>query len=565
MSRFKDGTLFSLAKRRDFYLFPLRHRVALSQSPLVVAVALLLPIVYVVKPAAYLNPEFLAGLGMVAVLSVLTVAVPWDRCFNLAFLLIPILDFVAIAALYRGVQPSVPGMTALAAFPVLWLAWSGVAPRRAALIAFSGALLVACAPLLGDTDILPEDVLRQALVPLVLLLVYLAAALTVQDAAGHQLALEEKDRELKRSLQDSRRRAQLLDGVLDTIDVGVVVLARDGHIMLMNNRQLATHQLAVPAEAEGYLEPDMLVYELDGITPVPAEDRPIARSMRRETFSDYILWVGRGPEQRAMSVSARPLLDEQGEFNGSVLAFSDVTDMLRALRAKDDFVASVSHELRTPLTSIIGYLDLALMEAEDQQLQGPLVTSLNVVQRNAERLLVLVADLLTTALDTVHLERTELSIRELALAAADSAKRRTDAADIRIRVDAPEEVCACVDSVRIQQVLDNLLSNAVKYSPGGGTVTIRTWEENGSAVLEVADEGIGMSDAEQADVFKRFFRADAVKKAAIPGAGLGMGIARDIVEAHGGRISLKSAPGAGTTFRVELPRAPIPAGDVPAG
>lgn len=552
MSRFKDATLSSLGKRRDFYLFALRDRVALSQSPLVLAVVVLLPIVFVAKPEAYSNPEFLTGLGLIAVLSLLSVSVPWDRCFNRAYLLVPLLDFGAIALLYRGVRPDVPGVAALAVFPVLWLAWSGVAPRLAALAAFSGALLVAWAPLFGSGPE-PADLLAPGLVPLVMLLMYLAAAITVQDAAAQQQALEEKDRELKRSLQDSRRRAQLLDAVQDTIDVGVVVLARDGHIMLMNNRQLATHQLSVPADTDGEDEADMLLFDQDGCTPLPPADRPMARALRREAYSGSLMWVGRGAEQRAMAVSARPLNDEDGEFNGSVLAFSDVTDMLRALRAKEDFVASVSHELRTPLTSIIGYLDLAIADAEDEGLSESLQASLSVALRNAERLLVLVADLLTTASDSIHLEAGELSLRDLARSAADSAGPRADAAGIRIVVEAPADVRGVFDSTRIQQVLDNLVSNAIKYSPGGGTVTLRVLSGDASVVLEVEDEGMGMSEAEQGEVYNRFFRAAAVKKAGIPGVGLGLGITKDIVAAHGGTICLTSQPGAGTTFRVELP------------
>lgn len=553
MSRFKDATLSSLGKRRDFYLFALRDRVALSQSPLVVAVVVLLPIVFVAKPDAYSNPEFLTGLGLVAVLSVLSIAVPWDRCFKPAYLLVPLLDFGAIALLYRGVRPDVPGVAALAVFPVLWLAWSAVAPRLAAVAAFAGALLIAWAPLIGRGSPEPADLLAPALVPLVMLLVYLAAAMTVQDAAGQQQALEEKDRELKRSLQDSRRRAQLLDAVQDTIDVGVVVLARDGHIMLMNNRQLATHQLSVPADNDSGDEADMLLYDQDGCTPLPAADRPMARALRREAYSGSLMWVGRGAQQRAMAVSARPLNDEDGEFNGSVLAFSDVTDMLRALRAKEDFVASVSHELRTPLTSIIGYLDLAISDAEDEGLSESLQASLSVALRNAERLLLLVADLLTTASDSIHLEAGELSLRDLARSAADSAGPRAEAAGVRLLVDAPADVRGIFDSTRIQQVLDNLVSNAIKYSPGGGTVTLRVLSGEASVVLEVEDEGMGMSEAEQSEVYNRFFRAAAVKKAGIPGVGLGLGITKDIVDAHGGTISLTSQPGAGTTFRVELP------------
>ena len=108
----------------------------------------------------------------------------------------------------------------------------------------------------------------------------------------------------------------------------------------------------------------------------------------------------------------------------------------------------------------------------------------------------------------------------------------------------------------MQQVFDNLISNAIKYSPGGGTVTIRVCLEGDSAVIEVRDQGMGMTEAEQGEAFTRFFRSAAVKKAAIPGVGLGLGITRDIVEAHGGKITLRSRPGTGSVFRVELPLVP---------
>ena len=565
MARFQDGALSLLRKSRQFYLFPLRQRVALSQSPLILAIILLLPIVYATKPGAYSDPEFQTGLGLIAGLSVLSVAVPWDRFRWSVYVLIPILDFVAIALLYRSVQPTVPGMSALAVFPVLWLAWSAVAPRIAVLVAVAGALLVALAPLAGTGGVSPEELLRPALVPLIMFLVYLATSITVQDAASHQKALEEKDQALKQSLRDSRSRAQLLDAVLDTIDVGVVVLARDGHIMLMNNRQLANHQLAVPPESDGEDEAEMLIYAPDGLTPLPAEERPVARALRRETFSGCLIWVGRGDRQRALAVSARPLSDEDGGCNGSVIAFSDVTDMLRALRAKDDFVASVSHELRTPLTSIIGYLDLAVSDAEDEGLSASLQGSLSVALRNAERLLVLVADLLSTVSDSVHLVTGELSLCDLARLAAESAALRAETAGIQLVVEAPSEVRGHFDSTRVQQVLDNLVSNAIKYSPNGGTVTIRVLGGEDSVVLEVEDEGIGMSESEQRDAFNRFFRAAAVKKAGIPGVGLGLGITKDIVDAHGGTITLSSRLGAGTVFRVELPREPLPARGVRAG
>ena len=203
-------------------------------------------------------------------------------------------------------------------------------------------------------------------------------------------------------------------------------------------------------------------------------------------------------------------------------------------------------------TSIIGYLDLALADAEEMN-SDSLQAALGVALRNAERLLVLVADLLTTASGSVHLELAELSLRELVSCAADSAAPRAAESGIKIELQAPADVVGSFDAMRMQQVLDNLISNAIKYSPGGGTVTLRVLRGRTAAILEVQDEGIGMTAADQSEVFNRFFRSAAVKKAAIPGVGLGLGITRDIVEAHGGSITLTSQPGQGTTFRVELP------------
>lgn len=344
MSSFRGSALSMLGIRRDFHELSLRTRVALSQLPLFLAMLVSVPIVFMNKPSAFQDPAFLAGLSLMAVLSVLSAALPWEKFFQPAYWIIPILDFAGIALLYRAVQPDVTGMLLLTVFPVFWLAWSGFAPRTASVITTAGSLLIIWSPLMG-TQPSAQDFARSALVPVIMLLVHKSATVMTQDASGQQSELEAKDRELKRSLQDSRRRARLLDAVLDTIDVGVVVLGKDGHVMLMNNHQLTTHELALPSHTGAWTEADMHLYLPDGVTPMPAEDRPVARAMRREAFSDVLVSVGRGAAQRAMAVSARPLTDENGEFNGSVIAFGDVTDMLQALRAKEDFVASVSHEI----------------------------------------------------------------------------------------------------------------------------------------------------------------------------------------------------------------------------
>ena len=109
------------------------------------------------------------------------------------------------------------------------------------------------------------------------------------------------------------------------------------------------------------------------------------------------------------------------------------------------------------------------------------------------------------------------------------------------------------------QLLDNLVSNALKFTPEHGRVAVRVAQRGGAVCIEVADTGIGVESAEQNRLFQRFFRASTARDRQIPGTGLGLYISRAIVEAHDGGIEVESAPGTGTTFRVELPFVPTPA------
>ena len=141
----------------------------------------------------------------------------------------------------------------------------------------------------------------------------------------------------------------------------------------------------------------------------------VRRAVLGETFTDYLVWLGSGNEQRAFVTTARAMKDADGKFSGSVIAFSDVTDLVNALAAKDDFVSSVSHEFRTPLTSILGYVEILLGDEPDESQRG----MLEIIRRNSERLLTLVSDLLATrngqlivsphAVDVAELVRSSVS------------------------------------------------------------------------------------------------------------------------------------------------------------
>ncbi|WAP52050.1 PAS domain-containing sensor histidine kinase [Arthrobacter sp. ATA002] len=364
-----------------------------------------------------------------------------------------------------------------------------------------------------------------------------------------QRALEAKDLILQENLALSREREALLDTVLNTADVGLLVVDGDGGTVLLNSH-LAGSMRRV---AGGPGEPDAVaVFGADRVTPLPPEMRPITRAAAGETFTDEVLWFGTGGEQMAASVSARPVGGVRGA-SGSVLSFSDVTRLMRAVAAQDDFVANVSHELRTPLTSILGYLDLAL---DAEELPDHVSGALSVAMRNAERLLGLVSDLLSVASGTKKLARRKVDVAAIVRAGVVSAAPRAAAGGVDITVDIPDSAPGEVDPRRMAEVVDNLLSNAVKYSPGGGTIVVRLRRDGLSLLLEVEDTGMGMSPDEQQQVFTKFFRSRRALTAAVPGAGLGLAITKNIVELHGGNLTFRSSLGEGSVFTVVLPDGP---------
>jgi signal transduction histidine kinase len=233
-------------------------------------------------------------------------------------------------------------------------------------------------------------------------------------------------------------------------------------------------------------------------------------------------------------------------------------DHLRELdQMKDDFVASVSHELRTPLTSIRGYLEL-LREGEVGELTKDQLGFVSIVERNADRLLRLVGDLLFVAqveAGKIALEPGPTDVEELVRQAADAARPAAAEKGIELdveHVDGLSELHA--DRARLGQVFDNLISNALKFTPPGGHVAVRTSQQAEAVVIEISDDGMGMSEADVNQLFERFFRAASATEQAIQGTGLGLAIVKAIVEAHDGAITVESAAGEGTIFRVELPR-----------
>jgi PAS domain S-box-containing protein len=285
--------------------------------------------------------------------------------------------------------------------------------------------------------------------------------------------------------------------------------------------------------------------------------------------------------RRKLSTILSPITDEDGRFLGYVATGDDVTDRIEtqsALEAalltereavqrlteidqvKDRFVSSVSHELRTPITNIVGYLELLMdgVYGETGEEQG---RALSRIETNSRRLLTLIDDLLTlSSMESLDQPRTiaPVDLVNVIRRAEEIVRPGLLRRDLRLDVDLPDQpVVIPGDASQLERVVINLATNAVKFTLDGGRVTLRLFgASNGTGpVIEVEDTGIGIPDGDQEMLFSRFFRAAQARETAVPGSGLGLSIAKSIVELHGGEISATSVYGSGSTFRVEFPAA----------
>ncbi|MDQ0029624.1 sensor histidine kinase [Arthrobacter bambusae] len=534
-----------------FHEYSLKDRVALSQLPLTVTVCLTAILVGLYFPATLGNPLFAIFVATQAAAWVLCYAVPWDRLPFPAFLAIPLLDIISIGLGREGGQDSPLGISLLTVFPVIWLCASGLYRRSALAVSFLGPLAMIWTPQFIHGTYTPQDLLRGLLLPIMMLGIGASISVMTQSMVAQQKRLEERDAALLRALADSQQKERLLNTVLETVHLGVVAIDAEGREMMANRKQRENQVLATPGETDHHGGPQLLVFDADRVTPTAADRRPMRRAALGQEFTDYLVWVGTAGEQRALSTSARSMHDDDGNYLGSVIVFGDVTALVDALAAKDDFVSNVSHEFRTPLTSITGYVDLMLEEAEN--LPSWVVQQLGIVQRNADRLLSLVSDLLAVRAGHLIVQPHAVDVCELVKSSVASAGPKADDGGVRLHVDVPGRLEAHVDANRISQVLDNLISNAIKYSPDGGDVHVTLLREENAVMCRVKDTGMGMGKQDQADAFTRYFRAGNVRNTGIQGVGLGLSICKAIVDAHGGTIDLQSVPGEGTTFTFRVP------------
>ena len=325
-----------------------------------------------------------------------------------------------------------------------------------------------------------------------------------------------------------------LSAVLDTMGDGVALIAAPGGIDLVNSA--ARDLLSVDESGSGaprLRDPDLL----------QLTRRAVQENTRQQRDVELV------PGPRYISAIATPL-----DSSHVLLTLHDLTTVRQLDVTRREFVSNVSHELRNPLAS---------MTAIVETLEGGAVADpeaaadfLARVRGDIERMNALVNDLLMLSRiesGRDELERVRVDVTELLEdARRGAATKRGPLA--RVVVETEQAPIALADPRRVRQVIDNLLDNALRFTPADGAVTLRSWTQEGSVHLSVSDTGPGIPQKHLPHLFERFYKADPSRHD--PGTGLGLAIARHIVEAHGGRISVRSQLGHGSTFEATLPAAP---------
>jgi PAS domain S-box-containing protein len=331
--------------------------------------------------------------------------------------------------------------------------------------------------------------------------------------------------------------------ILANIAEGIVAVDRDGKVVLWNSA--AEVITGVPASvALGRAPVDVLQRSLES----PDEG----------VRGDRLVPIARGREEVWLSVTEAVMRDPLGAVAGRIFAFRDISGDRLVEQVKSDFVSTVSHELRTPLTSIYGFAETLLRQdvmfgEEERQ------TFLRYIASESQRLTSIVDTLLNVArLDTGDLQvnLAETDVRDVVGQVLDTVVA-TEVDGHRFVLELPEEpLAAKADPEKLRQVCSILVENALRYSPEGGTVTVGATRREDTVEVSVADEGIGIPQADQEQIFRKFYRgSDAELRAGAGGTGLGLFIARGLVTAMGGRIWVSSREGEGSRFAFELPAA----------
>lgn len=337
-----------------------------------------------------------------------------------------------------------------------------------------------------------------------------------------------------------------LKTLIENMGSALIMIDRQGSVTLFNkaftyefalkDKELSDKfykEIEIPAELEAFIEHVFMLEQ-------PAREQ---------------LKFTQGMNTRHIDVYGAPVIGKHEQWHGIVIVAHDITELKRLEGIRRDFVANVSHELRTPVTSIKGFSETLLDGAYVDQ--SALLSFLEIIHKESNRLEMLIQDLLELSRierEGFQVDAQPTEMDALIETAAERIQGRLEEKNISLKLQL-QPVLVQGDANRLIQVMINLLINAITYSGAGTAITVRLFEKDGEAVTEVEDQGIGIAASELPRLFERFYRVDRARSRNQGGTGLGLSIVKHLIEAHHGKVEVRSEVGKGTTFTIYLPLA----------
>lgn len=364
-----------------------------------------------------------------------------------------------------------------------------------------------------------------------------------------------------RAVAETERLAAEQAATLQHLAEGLLLIDRSGTVTYMNDAARAMLGRDVVGTHVESARTSEYIKAADG-TPYSPATTGVNRALHAGEITRNInLKVARGGEELMVQSTISPVINAAGERLGAVVLMRDVTRERQIEQQKDDFLAAAAHDLKTPLTIIHGLVQLLERRAirgdiEPEGMTQQLDRILGTTSKMAGMINALL-DLTRLQLDQpLQLDRQTFDLVQLCRQVAED--HQANERRHRIVVEAAEEqVIGQWDQVRVERTLVNLVTNAIRYSPDGGDVTLTVGSQDGEARVGVRDAGMGIPAADLPRIFDRFYRGSNAQRR-IDGAGIGLASVKQIVEQHGGTITVESTEGKGATFTLHLPMVPVP-------